>query len=109
MTKPTIIKRMLEHQPVGLSQCQETLMRISGYNRAVDDLEPLEIDLEKLAKFLETSISNSKRKPDYVFQRRLDPSDGVERMYKQQEQIIGIAQSIKTAIESGEILKEVEK
>ena len=56
------------------------------------------ISVEEIIKFLDTKI-DFPPKPNYLFVRKIYPSSGVDKMYKQQEQIRELAQAIYNLME----------
>lgn len=109
MTKPTIIKRIPDKVPESEippfpSNGIRTSEAFNNYirhhlalqkNKTIDDLEPLEIDVEKLASFM------------YQDDGYYTEKEWIDLDQATKNQWLRLAQSIKTAIEDGSILKEV--
>lgn len=101
MTKPKIIRRIPDKYESRATAKPSPILPddyiMYGYNQAIDDLEPLEIDVEKLASAM------------YQDDGYYTENEWIDLEPFTKKEWLRLAQTIKTAIESGEILKEVEK
>jgi len=63
-------------------------------NGTIDECDcELPVDVEKIVKLIEIKM-DSMKKPNFLFQNRLYPSHGVERIVRQDSQIREFAQAI---------------
>lgn len=85
----------VDFTPIYFEACEECG---KIYDKWFEEARP-SLSLERIEEFIRAEMQSRKRKPDYIFQKIFYPSSGVERLHKQDMQIIELAKAIKAELD----------